>query len=81
MVRCRCFLVYDMFDDVRGGEVHIVSVYNDGGHWVYFLLDDMFYVRCHNSSMCRNGKFKPDLLVPCKFNRYTDVFVKWSVVK
>ena len=54
MVRCRCFLVYELFDDVRGGEVHIVSVYNDGGHWVYFLLDDMFCEWSIDSIVCRN---------------------------
>jgi hypothetical protein len=54
MVRSRCFLVYELFDDVRGREVHIVIVYNDSGHWVYLLLDDMYCEWSIDSLMFRN---------------------------
>jgi len=54
MVRCRCCLLYELFDDVRGWEVHIVSVYEDGGHWLYFVLDDMYYEWSIDSFVRRN---------------------------
>ena len=74
--------MFVVLDDVRIREVHIDSMYDDGGHNMFVVSNHVLYIRCHRStSMRRNGNISPDLLLPCKFNRNTDVFVVWSIVK
>jgi hypothetical protein len=74
--------MYRMLDIMRNRELHIGGMYEDVGHCMFAVLDDdMYYTRCHTSSVYRNGKIRHDLLMPRKYNRDADVFEHWCVIE